>query len=324
MSYVVTVNPCPTKFVGDMIDMIISTDETSLNFELLYAGECILSENYIPAQGTVRIGGLNRVIDGVLRGLMLIEGGQDYYSGYFNFYIGGTLAFSRQLYLSHCQNIRDVSGIKFILSHANKDICYPGKLHPITFIGDGTNRYTATLYDANGNVLDEISPGYDSVPFTQNCNPSSLFPLSVNQGAKIVYTCSTDTFTSYIDHTSYPDAMLFRFLNMYDLPETLLAKKVTTVKPAYTDEIANINGVKTRFGIETNDEYTADSGALMFADQYLQWHDLMMSRQVEVFYEDEWFPIVVTKTNYQQFLRKGSLDNVQFSFRMANNLQLIL
>lgn len=317
MSHVITVDPCPTKFVGDMVDMIISTDDDDIDFALEYDGENIIEENYVPAQGTVRISGLDKVIDGILHGLMLPEGGQDYMSGTFSFYINEQVALSKTLYVSHQRNMEDTTGQKHILSHGSMDVCYPGMLHPITFIEYNNSLFTARLYNAEGDLIDSLTLGGFGVPYTQNCEPSSLFPMTYADAARIVYSVGSDTFQSFVDPSSYPDGVLFRFLNMYDAPETLLAKKVMNVKPAFTDDIGVINGQQQRFSIEMNDEFTADSGALMMPSQYLQWHDLMMSRQVEMLYNGEWLPIIINKHNYQQAFRKSSLDNVTFTFKLA-------
>ena len=317
MSYVITIHPCPTKFVGDMVDMIISTDAQSLDFSLVYDEETIIEEEYVAAQGTVRVGGLRKVIDGILRGQMIPEGGQDYMKGNFSFVIDGAEAFNQTLYISKHRNMEYPTGNKNILSHGRCDVCYPGIHHPLTFISYNNVRFNAKLCDAQGNILDEVQPQALNVPYTEECMPDNLF-FNIRNGAKIIYTLGNETFISYIDKRSYPDAVLFRFLNIYDAPETLLAKKAMSVKPNSTDEIGVINGEQKRFGIEGDDEYMVESGALMFQDQYLQWRDLMMSREVQVYYKGSWLPIIVIKPNYQQSFRKATLDGVSFSFKMAN------
>lgn len=314
MSYVITVDPCPTKFVGDMVDMIVSTDEEGIEFKLKQGDDVILEESYVPAQGTVRIGGLGKVIDGILHGQMLQEGGQDYMRGTFQMLFGSTVVLTKTLYISHRRNMEDVAGSKRVLTHGGMDVCYPGKSHPLTFIGTGTAR----LYDASGSVIDSASVGNADVVYTQECQPEQLFPLTYDEGVRIAYTVGSDTLTSHIDPSTYPDGVLFRFLNIYDAPETLLAKKALSVKPAFTDEIGVINGEQHRFGIVGDDEYTVESGALSGKWEYEIWHDLLMSRRVEVNWGGTWLPIVITKLNYKRVYRDGDLDNVVFSFKMGD------
>lgn len=315
MSLVITIDPCPTKFVGDMVDMIVSTDEEGIEFKLKQGDDVILEESYVPSAGTVRIGGLGKVIDGILYGQMLQEGGQDYMKGTFKMLFGSTVVLTKTLYISHRRNMEDVAGSKKVLTHGGMDVCYPGKSHPLTFIGTGTAR----LYNDVGSVIDSVSVGNADVVYTQECQPEQLFPLTYDDGVKIVYTVGSDTLTSHIDPSSYPDGLLFRFLNIYDAPETLLAKKALSVKPAFTDEIGVINGEQQRFGIDGNDEFTAESGALAMREQYLQWHDLLMSRKVEVYFNNQWLPVIITKANYSEIFRKATLDGVSFNFKLANN-----
>lgn len=313
MSYVITVDPCPTKFVGDMVDMIVSTDEESLEFSLKQGDDVIIEETYVPAQGTVRICGLGKAIDGIVYGQMIQEGGQDFMKGTFQFLFGEAVVLTKTLYVSHQRNLDDATGAKKVLARGGSDVCYPGLPHPITFIGAGTARLKAV----DGSTIATASVGWANIVYTTDCDPERLFPNDYEDGARIDYVVGTGTFTSHIDRRSYPDGWLFRFLNMYDAPETILAKKALEVKPNETHDVGIVNGVRHRFGIESDDEYTADSGALVSKWQYDTWRDMMMSRRVEVKRGDVWLPILITKINYKRTYRDGELDNVQFSFKMA-------
>jgi len=105
---------------------------------------------------------------------------------------------------------------------------------------------------------------------------------------------------------------------MYDVPETLLAKKAMKVKPNFTDEVALINGQQQRFAVQPDDEYTISSGAIIGQAQYIQWHDLTSSRQVEVLWGNRWIPVTITRANYERTYSPPIVDSVTFSFKMAN------
>lgn len=296
-----------------MVDMLLSSQD-SVEFQLKQGQTLILKETYNPSGGSIRVSGLDRVIDTCLYGELKNSGGQDHLSGSFDFLVDDTSVLTASLYASHLLNIFDPSGAKRILSHGLCDVCHPGKAHPLTFIGSGT----AKLYNTAGTQIgSSVSVGSSGSVYTSNCDPAALFPNNYADGAKIVYTCGTDTFTSYIDHHSYPDGTLFRFLNMYDAPETLLAKSAMTVKPQSTDDIGTTYGEDRKYNIEQGDEYTVESGSLHTRDAYAQWRDLVMSRRVEVLWNGLWFPVIITKPNYTQTLRKGSFGIVGFTFRMA-------
>ena len=306
-----TQHPCPTKFVGDMQDMIL-TSADSVEFQLKQAETLVLKETYNPANGTIRIGGLDKVIDTCLYGELKEIGGQDFISASFNFLVDGTSVFTKTLYASHQRNAFDAAGAKMILTHGLIDVCRPGTPHPLTFLASGT----ATLYDKEGNEINSCSVG-SVTPYTDDCDPEQLFPTNFHLGAYIVYTCGGDTLKTFIDHRDYPDATSFLFLNMYDAPEVLSTKVALVVKPQSTDDIGTSFGEDRKYHIEQNDEYNAESGALYTRAEYAQWRDLVMSRKVQVLWDGRWLPIIITKTNYSHTMRKGSFGGVGFSFRMA-------
>ena len=306
-----TQSPCPTKFVADMRDMILSSGD-SVEFQLKQGTTLILKETYNPSSGSIRIGGLDNVIDTCLYGELKEYGGQDHLSASFNFLVDDVSVLTHTLYAAHWRNSFDPNGSKTILSHADGDVCYPNVPHPLTFLSNASAR----LLDASGNQINSCSLGA-STPYTENCQPEELFPSNYNQGSKIVFTCGQDSFISRIDFNSYPDGTVFMFLNMYDAPEALLAKSALQVKPQSTDDIGTTYGEDRRYHIEQNDEYTVDSGSLNTRGEYSQWRDLCMSRKVYVLWEGQWLPIIITKTNYTHTLRRGTFGHVGFSFRMA-------
>lgn len=307
----ITQNPCPTKFVGDMQDLILSSADT-VEFQLKQGGTLVLKETYNPANGSIRIGGLDKVIDTCLYGELKETGGQDHLNATFDFLVDGTSVLTKPLFASHQRNTFDAAGAKMILTHGMVDVARPGVPHPLTFLGYAT----AKLYNKAGEEINSKSVGL-ATPYTENCDPEQLFPTNYYQGAYILFTSGGDTLKTFIDQRDYPDATSFLFLNMYDAPEVLSTKVALQVKPQSTDDIGTSYGEDRKYHIEQNDEYTADSGALYTRAEYAQWRDLVMSRKVQVLWDGRWLPIIVTKTNYSHTMRKGSFGGVGFSFRMA-------
>lgn len=306
-----TQNPCPTKFVGDMQDLILSSAD-SVEFQLKQGNTLVLKETYNPANGSIRIGGLDKVIDTCLYGDLKEMGGQDHLSGAFDFLVDGTSVLTKTLYASHQRNTFDTAGAKMILTHGLVDVARPGIPHPLTFLASAT----AKLYNKAGEEINSTSVG-GVTAYTEDCDPEQLFPTNYHQGAYILFTCGGDTLKTFIDQREHPDATSFLFLNMYDAPEVLSTKVALQVKPQSTDDIGTSYGEDRKYHIEQTDEYTADSGALYTRAEYAQWRDLVMSRKVQVLWDGRWLPIIVTKTNYSHTMRKGSFGGVGFSFRMA-------
>lgn len=307
-----TQNPCPTKFVGDMQDLIL-TSADSVEFQLKQGNTLILKETYSPANGSIRIVGLEKVIDACLYGELKESGVQGHLSSSFDFLVDGTTILTKTLYASHQHNSLDSEGARQILTHGNVDVCHPGIPHPLTFLSSGI----AKLYSASGQELGSVSVGSNGGIYTQDCDPEQLFPVNFHQGHHITYTCGSDSVVSHIDHGSYPDGTPFLFLNMYDAPEVLLVKKSLEVKPQSTDDIGTSYGEDRKFHVEQNDEYTAESGIIASRSHYSQWRDLVMSRKVSVLWDGIWLPVIITKPNYNHTLRSSALFSVAFTFRMA-------
>lgn len=309
---------CPTKFVGDMGDMILSSAD-SVEFQLLKGGTLILKENYSPANGQIRIGGLSAVIDTVLYGELKNSGAQANLSADFTFKVGDATLLTKKLYASHQINTLDRNGAKNILSHARQDVCYPGFTHPLSII------YTATakLCAADGSTIATNTLYKGANVRTINCDPAVLFPQNYSNGAYIRYETGAadggDVFTSYIDHRRYADASLIRFLNMYDAPESLLVKQPIEVKPQSKDDVGVSYGTRNRYSIEPTDEYTASSGLLASLSEYHVWRDFSMSRKAEILHEGEWLPILVTKSNFTRLTGGDNLGEAKISFQMATS-----
>lgn len=315
---VMTQSPCRTKFVGDMRDMILSSAD-SLDFRLLKGAQVILTEHYAPADGTIRVGGLWLVIDSCLYGELKLEGGQSFLAEGFTFQWSDddgetwTDLLNATLFASHRREVSHQSRDKNVFSHGQLAVCYPGVPHPLTFAAAGQ----ASLVSANGTVLATSPVGSGMVPYTTNCDPALLFPGHYQDGAEIRFTCGGDTFRSLIDHSNYRDKQLLRFLNLYDAPEVLVAKVATQVKPQWTEEIGTTYGEDRKYSVAAKDEYTVNSGILATSSEYLHWHDLLLSRRVEVLVGTEWLPVIVTKSNYTQEMRSGSVANVFLTYRFA-------
>ena len=313
-------HPCPTKFAADMVDLVISSDDT-IDFLLQTSdGTSILQEKYNPANATIRIGGLPRVINTVLYGQLIEEGGQDHISASFSFLVDGQpIIPDVRLYAAHLQNPLDPSGLFTLLSPSRQDVCHPSFPHPLTFL----STTTATLFALDGTTLNTAQVGSSVSPYTANCDPARLFPNDFQQAASIVYQGGGDRFISHIDHRSYPDATLFIYLNRYDAPETLLARTPLSVKPSTVDDTAIVDGVEQRFFCQPDDEYTASSGALFSPSEYYQWRELVRSRRVAVLQQGQWIPIIVKKASFSHNLKGAALDNVSFQFKLANPRQIL-
>ena len=126
----------------------------------------------------------------------------------------------------------------------------------------------------------------------------------------------------WIDYTACPEkAVAVRFLNRYDVPQTMMTIQPLDVKPAFHDQTQLYLGNRVRYSVEQQDEYTLRSGVIHSQSEYASWADLVTSRKAEVYYEGQWLPIIVTKSNFTVIRRSMGRPHVEISFRMADPKQ---
>ena len=310
--------PCPTDFTADIVDLIIQSADT-VDFTLLETGNLVLCERFSPANGTICISGLGHVVESCLYGQLKNEGAQDFLSADFDFRVDDESVCLKTLFPSH-HRISSLAESPLVLSHGNADVCQPGIPHPLTFRTEATAR----LYDGS-TLRGTVSVGSATgSPVTVDGDPDRLFPGLCRQASHIVYTGNGLSFTSWIDHRAFQESMTFRFLNVYDCPETLLLRRPVTSKPQTTDVSAIVDGQEQRYSISPGDEYIAQVGELAHPSEYAHWRDLMLSRRAEVGVGGRWWPVVILKPNYTQRLGHPGFSAVEFSFRMARQGDILI
>ena len=45
---------------------------------------------------------------------------------------------------------------------------------------------------------------------------------------------------------------------------------------------------------------------------------MMNTQEAQIYFDGTWYPIVMSKPNYERELRRGVIKNVEFTFRMAD------
>lgn len=315
MSLTILQSPITTKFAADCQDLILQSAD-SVDFTLKQNDNLIISETYNPDMSSqIAVRGISEIISSCLYGDFLV-GSQANGFGTFTFMFGTETAATAKLYNSHFRNGNDLNGKNVILSHAKIDVSYPGIVHYLTMIGN----IKATLYGSDDAELANTTlVGSDLA--TIDCDPKTLFPDNYTNGSYIKYVSTDDatlpSFKSFIIQKVPSQANIFRFLNIYDMPETVVSRVPITVKPTFSDSVSYMNNQKRRFDVTPTDEYTCDSGAMMLRDEYFTWRDFMNCRRAEILFQDNWYPIIVTKSNFTQTLDSSVFDKVEFNFTMS-------
>ena len=102
------------------------------------------------------------------------------------------------------------------------------------------------------------------------------------------------------------------------MPETMTTVGSMTMKGNDESDTAKMFGVDRKFGVKPKDEYTVSSGVIFLQSDYKLWHNLLNAQEVDIWYEDSWFPIIVTKQNYERSFNRSILKAIEFTFKMAD------
>lgn len=278
----------PTKFVADVGILQIASNDT-VNASLTVNGTVVLSEKYSPANGQITIRGLRNVLEAAIYGEL--GSAQNHAAAIVQLTVGSQ-SFTPPggyLFASRLKNPRDPNGSNSIMA-AGDIVAVSG---PNGFITPATYTYisgTTVLVQA-------LSSGTDG--------------QTLANGLKL-----------WIDHTACPEkAVAVRFLNRYDVPQTMMTVEPLQVKPGFQDKTSMMYGNHVRYSVEQNDEYILKSGQIHSEAEYASWSDLVTSRKAEVLMNGQWLPILITKANYTQVKRSMGMNRVEISFKMADPRQ---
>lgn len=285
----------PTKFVADVGILEIYASETK-TLTLEVNGTTVLSETYSPANGKITIRGLRNVLEAAIYGELGVAE-QNHAHATVELKEGKTVKTviaapdtpNHYLYASRLKNPRDPNGSNSIMA-AGDIVAVSG---PNGFITPATYTYisgTTVLVQA-------LSSGTDG--------------QTLANGLKL-----------WIDHTACPEkAVAVRFLNRYDVPQTMMTVEPLQIKPGFQDKTSMMYGNHVRYSVEQNDEYILKSGQIHSEAEYASWSDLITSRKAEVLMNGQWLPILITKANYTQIKRSMGMNRVEISFKMADPRQ---
>ena len=309
--------PSIQEVAMNMTDFIIDTDST-INFSVRYGGKVILSEDYVPdANWQVRTHKLGKFLAQALWGLWPTSDvfDQNHLKGAFSFYIDDVLQCTSEVLFS-CRYLKGVSNPVF-LSHGNIKITRPDVSEwlsvngsslsvSVTAVAETGLSETASLGTVNGVTTFNVS--HSRITSLLGFAPRGQYTIKAGQ----------QTFEYVVDHNHYTEVFQFRYRNVYDVPETLSCVGDVKLKGAEKASSGYLYGVERKFDVRANDEYTANSGVIYLGSEYKFWHDFLNTREAEIYIDGEWYPIIVSKQNYEREFRKDRLKAVEFSFRFAD------
>lgn len=314
-------DPYPqSKFAIDGQDIVVDGLENSITFMIDMAGSgIIINETYnYDNDGRVVIRDIADLMAKCVYG-ELSTGLQADAGKMADFYINGELLFRRTVYASRFHNPLDPNGQKYVMAASTRRTCHLGHPFYVTTIG----QQEADLYDSSGRMIAYKGIGAPAseggAVYTTDCEPSVLFPIHYRRAA---YMVIRDEMRVDILREFCPDAIDVRFLNRYDVMESLMAHHMTE-KPAVQDDVSLIGGRRTRFSVKSNTDYTLYSGNLSCQEEFDTWQDLLIARKAQIYWRDQWIDIIITKANYTRQRRQFYGSQVEITFQTANPLMLL-
>ena len=314
-------DPYPqSKFAIDGQDIVVDGLENSISFMIGVSGSgIIVNETYnYDNDGQVVIRGISDLMAKCVYG-ELTTGRQVNARKTVDFYINDEVLFTRGIYASRLHNPFDPNGQKYVMAVASLRICYPGPPCYVTAIG----QHEVNLYHLNGSLITTVTAGAPSseggAVYTTDYDPAVLFPNHYQQAA---YMEIRDEMRVDIFRNNQPDAVDIRFLNRYDVMESVIAHYMTE-KPAVQDDVSMMGGKRTRFSVKSNTDYTLFSGKLIFQEEFDTWQDLLASRKAQILMHGLWQDIIITKSNYTRQRRQFYSSQVELTFQTAKTSMLL-
>jgi hypothetical protein len=269
--------------------------QNTVDATLTVDGVVVLNERYSPANGLITVRGLRSVLEAAIYGQMT-EGTQDTASAavVFAAVYGSTTVYtaSRTLYAARLKNPRDPHGTRATLAAGD-----------LVAVAGSSGLIAPELYSSisgGGVTTTEVT----SVP-TDGSNLG-------------------DDVRVWVERTTCPDrGVCVRFLNRYDVPQTMMTPLPLDIKPAFQDQTQLYLGQRVRYSVESQTEYIMRSGRIHRFEEYASWDDLITSRKAEVWYGGQWLPIIVTKSNFTAQRRSAGMPCVEITFRMADPRQAL-
>ena len=316
--------PRAEEFCATMQDYIIDTDST-ITFSVQYGGKTVLEEEYVPdANYQVRVRKLGKFCELALWGVWCAgeASWQTNAAGTFTFFINGLQDSQSYVMFSRLQTKKEASAPGW-LSEVREKVTRNGAMEYASSVFTDGDKVLLNVRTLSGAVYPEqlyVHKG-EKMPVTLDVSMErvgNILPDINEMIRSYELVKGSDVFKFLVDQTRYEEVQRFRYKNVYDMPETMTTVGGMTMKGNDESDMAKMFGVDRKFGVKPKDEYTVSSGVIFLQSDYKLWHNLLNAQEVDIWYEDSWFPIIVTKQNYERSFNRSILKAIEFTFKMAD------
>lgn len=322
--------PAAYSLTSTMADIIITGDE-SLNFVVSFEGEDILDEDYDPdATRMITIRDLGKIMERYLSG-SIITGKKPSNYGVFKFKVDG-VEIGETLALL-CRALTGLEGSAFHelqyplhLLHGAKTTI-PTSRELISFCMHVQDNLTASVQHLSEGVILQseskvLATATEASVYTFEVTISqiiALFPEIIPANI-LAYEVGVGDIKSLfnIDWSPYVDTKVFRYLNSFSCPTTLVTRGEISRKRGFSAESSKINGLEQRHAIRRSDLFTVSVGRKFSRADEALFAEMVISEQVQIYYRGAFRDIIPTEENSDEIQRRGAFSESSFSFRFAD------
>lgn len=333
MSYTVTQAPAAYNLTSMLRDIIITANE-DLTIKIIIGFDVILQENYTPDnEGKIYIRDLGVLLKNYVSGSGFDSLTQNNILLAFKLNING--ADTAVYQILYCNAVSRISPENFFLGKV-----FLHNMKRVKWVTTYTTEYkTVYLTETNSRKVEVFLTVFDGQNYnntdkvtlaTSVSNTIKTINVSFNVIKALFPAINPDTIVAYrlalpdeisvymIDREHYILPLQFRFLNVFNVPETIVTRGDVLRKGISTFEKSRISHVDRKFNVERSDEFAVNSGKIFSPHDYDRYAELFNSEDVEILFSGEWKKVIVTEDDSSVSLRAGSLNQKSFTFTFAD------
>jgi len=332
----ITQQPDAYSLTSTIKDIILSSD-SDITFEALADGTTsILEEIYSPdSDGKIYIRDLGKLIENYLSGSMA-SGLQSSISCNFVFLINrdedDEQTITTSVLLCKAYTTQDTSA--FFTGHNPLHLQYGTKVtiptarEYLTFymVANAAVKVKVIYLDVKSFKESDLLT-YDSV---QEAAGFYTFEITLAKVVALFPDIDPENIVSYlvgvgdiysqfsVDWNTYQDTKMFRYLNSFGCPVTLITKGEIIRKRELSYESSKIHRIEKRYDIRRTDTFEVSTGRKFSRVDEALLAEMAVSDICQVYYKGAFCEIIVTQENSEEKQRKGAISAGKFTFRFAD------
>lgn len=321
---------------GSLRPIIVSSDQEDMSLVIRKADKVILEEIYSPdAEGMITISDLDEIFESHLEGVFNVDGRRDPYVEQSNLCSDFTIECGN-LPAFEVRVLRCTARSKYApnlfweslflnMQSRNKITHAMAEEFLTVYNSERSIDVIVKLHLLNNGRIETVTksldyPVYYVGFFTIEVSPSFILNMYHDLKGCIAYTIIYKNHSSITYHLlpANQKAYCFRYRNSFDLPETFTANGSLVSVYNTTAENVMIRGVETRVNLQPETVYEFTFSPAHFKSDYALIGEMIVSREIEFFINDEWVSIIITEEKIEESSETGDMKECSIKFKVAN------